>query len=73
MTLKQNRDLDILKMCHHTKNEVATKSHLKDSLTWKITKIAVKVECHQLKLQQLLAFTEGHIPTKLHQFLISSF
>jgi len=45
-------------------------------VSMKNTKIAVKVKGHRSNVtnfQALLAFTMGHIPTMLHQFLISSF
>jgi len=54
LTLKLDRDLDILK------------TYLESN---KCTTLKVKVNCHQ----SLLAFTTGHIPTKLHQFLFNSF
>jgi len=77
MTLKLNRDLDILKMCLQTENEVAKSSHLKY-----IARILKKYdnssqgqrsESNVTNFEPLQAFTIGHISTKLHQFLIYSF
>jgi len=45
MTLKLNRDLDILKMCLQTENEVARSTHSKlNGLNWESTRIALKVK-----------------------------
>jgi len=78
MTLKLEGDLDILKMHLHTENEVAGLRHSKLLIMDEIymanvknTKTALKVKV--TNLQKLLACTTGHIRTKLHQFLISSF
>jgi len=43
------------------------------ALQIKNTERALKVKGQGRMFQPLLAFTMGHIPTKLHQFLISSF
>jgi len=68
MTLKLNRDLDILKMYLPAKNEVARLSHSKY-----IARVLKKYEnsSHGQKSptsNHFLAFTTGHIPTKLQWF-----
>jgi len=69
MTLKIK--CDILKMYLSTNNEVAKSSHSKVIACIKNTKMALKSDV--TNFQPLLAFTMGHIPTKLHQFLTVSF
>jgi len=53
MTLKLNHDLDILKMCLGTENEVARSSHSKyiariEKVRKQLSRSKVKVKCHQL-------------------------
>jgi len=84
MTLKHEDDLDILKI--YVENEVARLRHLKllklDEICMATTSEMKKYETNSqgqrsrsnvTNFQPRLAFTIGHIPTKLHQFLISSF
>jgi len=86
MTLKLEGDLDILKMHLHAINEVARLRHLKVFKTPNgqcnaYIKFKKKYKNSSQRQRsrsnvthfQLLAFTVGHIPAKLHQFLISSF
>jgi len=84
MTLKLEGDLNILKMHLHTENEVARLRHSKflqlDEICTAITNEMNKYENNSegqrsnvINFQTLIAFTVGHIPAKLYQFLISSY
>jgi len=76
MTLKLNRDLNILKMYLQTKNEVARSNHSKYIARiekYENSSQGQKSRSNVTDFQSLLAFTMVHIPTKLHRFLISSF
>jgi len=75
MTLKPEGDLDVLKMYPHTRNEAAGLRHSKllTVTNEKKYEYSSRSRSNVTKFQTLLAFTMGHIPTKLHQFLISSF
>jgi len=76
MTLKLNRDLDILKLYIHTENEVARYSHSK-GIAWmkkyENSSQGQRSRSNVINFQPLLAFTTGHIPTKLHRLPTSSF
>jgi len=78
MTLKLEGDLDILRMYIHIENEVARLKHSKLLTVDEIKdKIALRVKGQRSRsnitnFHSLLALTVGHIPTKLHQLLISS-
>jgi len=69
MTLKLEGYLYILKMYLYIENEVAGLWHLKNENNYQ----GQKSRSNVINFQTLLAFIVGHIPTKLHQFLISSF
>jgi len=76
ITLKLEGDQDILKMYLHTENEVARLRHSR--YAWQMKKYknsshGQMSRSNVTNFQTLLVFTMGHIPTKLHQFLISSF
>jgi len=80
MTLKLEGDLDILKMYLHTENEAAMLRHSKLLTAYEICMVnyvnssqGQRSRSNVTNFQSLLAFTMGHIPTKLHQFLIRSF
>jgi len=76
MTLKLKGDLDTLKMYRHTENKAASLRHsqLKAQIG-KSTKMSQgqRSRSNVTNFEPLLAFTMGRIPTKLHQFPISSF
>jgi len=65
LTLKLEGDLNILKMYFYVENEVARLRHSK--------LLTVDDICMVNEIQPIPAITVGKIPTKLHQFLISSF
>jgi len=86
VSLKHEVDLDVLKMCLYTENEMAmlraSKLLMLDDICVAITSDMKKYENNDqgqrsssnfTNFQSLLAFTVMHIPTKLHQFLICSF
>jgi len=73
MTLKLNRDLDILKMYLHAEDEVAKSSHSKYEKKYENNLQGVRSRSNITNFQSLLAITIVHIPAKLHQFLIISF
>jgi len=84
MTLKLEGDLDILKMYLHTEDEVAMLRHSKLNKRWHVhspwqmkkyenSSQSQRSRSNVTNLQSLLAFTTGHIPTKLNRFLFSSF
>jgi len=70
MTLKLNRDLDILKMYLKTENESSHSKYIKDELKKNKSQ---KSRSNVTNFAPVLAFTMGHIPTKLHQFLTGIF
>jgi len=72
MTLKLNRDLDILKLCLQTENEVVRSSHSK-YIYPELKKYEKKLSRSKVSnFQPFLALPVGHISTKLHRFLTSS-
>jgi len=79
MTLKVDGGLDILKMYLHTENcQVLMIDEIHMAITSEMKKYENSLQgqrsrSHVTNFQLLLEFTVWLIPTKLHQFLISSF
>jgi len=76
MTLKLNRDIDILKMYLQLKMKLlgqAIRKIMSGLEKYKNSSQGQRSRSNVINFQQLLAFTMRHILTKLHQFPTSSF
>jgi len=77
MALKLNCDLAILKRYLQTENKVARSSHLKyiyfELKRYENSSQGKRSRSNVTIFEPLLSFTMWHIPTKSHQFLVSSF
>jgi len=79
MTLELDRDVNVCKAHLHTENEVVRSSHQKviaqitTTKTLKVKGQGQRSRSNVNNFRPLLAFSMGHIPTKLHRILTSSF